>query len=86
MDITMCKGNNCDLAKNCIRHIAQPNEYRQAYFTIEPNTSSTECKYYDEYEPQHLTSCWGKITINPDETTHATGNNTNPTTNTNGLL
>ena len=42
----MCKGNNCDLADTCLRHIAQPNEYRQAYFTDNPNKSNTECDYY----------------------------------------
>lgn len=46
MDITMCKGNNCDLADTCLRHMAQPNEYRQAYFTDNPNKSNTECDYY----------------------------------------
>jgi hypothetical protein len=46
MDITMCEGNNCDLAKTCLRHVGQPNEYRQAYFTDNPNKSNTECDYY----------------------------------------
>ena len=50
MDITMCEGKDCDLAKTCLRHVGQPNEYRQAYFTDCPNKSSTECDYYIKTE------------------------------------
>jgi hypothetical protein len=46
----MCEGKDCDLAKTCLRHVGQPNEYRQAYFTDCPNKSSTECDYYIKIE------------------------------------
>jgi len=35
-DITMCEGKGCPIKNHCYRHIAKPNEFRQAYFEESP--------------------------------------------------
>lgn len=45
-DITMCKGEYCELRETCKRYTSQPNEYRQAYFSKEPNVDSYHCDMY----------------------------------------
>ena len=44
-DITMCFGGDCPVKESCYRFMAEPNEYRQAYFSIPPFEKST-CKMY----------------------------------------
>ena len=29
-DITMCKGDNCELKNECYRHKAEPSDFRQS--------------------------------------------------------
>ena len=47
-DITMCNGNNCDLASTCYRYKATPS-IRQSYF-IESPVEDEQCDYYWEVE------------------------------------
>ena len=49
-DITMCSGNNCELAAICYRYKAEPTPYRQSYFITPPN-EGLECEYFWEYKP-----------------------------------
>ena len=35
-DITMCRGENCEVKDACYRYTATANEYRQAYFMNTP--------------------------------------------------
>lgn len=46
MDITMCTGNNCELASICYRYKAEPSK-RQSYFCKPPN-NGLECEYFWE--------------------------------------
>jgi len=46
-DITMCKGNYCQLSNSCYRYKAEPSEYQQSYFVKEPNIAN-QCDYYWE--------------------------------------
>ena len=48
-DITMCNGNNCELASMCYRYKAEPTPYRQSYFITPPN-KELECEYFWEYK------------------------------------
>lgn len=50
-DITMCKGNDCQLKQNCYRYKAEPSKYYQTYFSKEPN-DGLECKYYWEIKQE----------------------------------
>jgi len=50
-DITMCSGNNCELAQTCYRYKAIPNEFRQSYFVKPPNDGLI-CEYYWEYKQE----------------------------------
>jgi hypothetical protein len=52
-DITMCKGNYCELSNTCYRYKAEPSEYRQSYFVKEPNVTSYQCDYYWEVCIRH---------------------------------
>ena len=45
-DITKCKGTYCELRETCYRYTSKPSEYRQSYFTKEPNTTSYNCDYF----------------------------------------
>lgn len=46
-DITMCQPINCKHQATCYRAVAEPNQYRQAYFIQEPyNLDTKECDYY----------------------------------------
>ena len=47
-DITMCNGNNCDLASICYRYKAEPS-IRQSYF-VEAPVEDEQCDYYWEVE------------------------------------
>lgn len=48
-DITMCSGNNCELAQTCYRYKAEPSKFRQSYFIKHPN-DGLECEYFWEYK------------------------------------
>lgn len=45
-DITMCDGLNCSNAKNCYRHTAKKNEYRQSWFVKAPVDSLGLCEEF----------------------------------------
>lgn len=45
-DITMCKGEYCELRENCKRYTSQPSEYRQAWFSKQPNVDSYYCDMF----------------------------------------
>ncbi len=47
-DITMCKGDYCELRDNCYRFKAEPSEFRQSWFCKSPNLDSYYCDYYWE--------------------------------------
>lgn len=70
-DITMCKGNYCELAKTCYRYKAEPSEYQQSYFVKEPKINNQcdyyweVCEYCNQYDGRHKMSCpTQKIQIN----------------------
>ena len=44
-DITMCKWVWCSKAKDCYRHMAKINEYRQSFFMFSPWVDET-CEYF----------------------------------------
>lgn len=41
----MCGGEGCAKAMDCYRHRAEPNPYRQSYFSP-PVNESGECEYF----------------------------------------
>ena len=52
-DITMCTGEGCPIKKDCYRHCATANEYRQSYFMNPPyklirllTSIQVECDYF----------------------------------------
>jgi len=45
-DITMCKGEGCNLKETCYRFKANKNEYGQSYFIKSPNETPVQCDYY----------------------------------------
>lgn len=48
-DIKMCNGWDCAIKKECYRHTADPNPYRQSYFTnphFEKKMGGTACEYF----------------------------------------
>ena len=47
-DITKCKGKGCELKETCYRFKADTNEFRQSYFSKEPNTKIDKCVYFWE--------------------------------------
>jgi len=51
-DITMCRGNDCELKDNCYRHKAEPSEFRQSWFMKPPYESIFECEYFWELKPE----------------------------------
>ena len=48
MDITMCFGGVCPIKESCYRFTAEPNEFRQAYFSTPPFENSTWKMYWGE--------------------------------------
>ena len=44
-DITMCADKECPLSKQCYRFTAEPNEFRQSYFSVSPRDESG-CSYF----------------------------------------
>jgi hypothetical protein len=51
-DITMCRGNGCEIKDNCYRHKAEPSEFRQSWFMEPPFDTESECEYFWELEPE----------------------------------
>ena len=49
-DITMCDGIGCHVKRRCYRHIANPSEYAQSYFTESPMKKDGSCDYFWEVE------------------------------------
>jgi len=45
-DITMCKGEGCELREGCYRCKAKPGPFAQSYF-IAPPIDDGECEYFD---------------------------------------
>lgn len=75
-DIMMCDDNHCPHNKTCYRYLADPNEYRQAWFSESPyNRETDNCPYYWDCCPlcrgqdgHHKMSCpTQKIVINLQE-------------------
>jgi len=54
-DITMCKGDYCELRETCYRYEAVPTPLWQSYFTKSPNSTSYDCKYYWGIKPTEQT-------------------------------
>lgn len=44
-DITMCKGEGCEIKSTCYRFTAKPSEFMQSYFAETPNINGG-CEYY----------------------------------------
>lgn len=51
MDITMCKGQNCDKKESCYRFKAEPNRFRQSYFVETPWVDHHGEQVCDKYWP-----------------------------------
>ena len=51
-DITMCKGNDCELKSLCYRYKAEPSKFWQSYFFNSPN-KSLECEYFWEIKCEY---------------------------------
>ena len=47
-DISLCSGEGCNKKDTCYRFLAEPNKYRQSYFSAPPLVSKV-CEYYMEY-------------------------------------
>jgi len=45
-DMTMCDQNECSVRKLCLRFMAKPNEYKQAYYSEDPRDNEGLCKEY----------------------------------------
>jgi len=46
-DITMCKGDGCDLRVQCYRHVAAPSTRGgQSWFVKPPNKEPSHCDYF----------------------------------------
>ena len=45
-DITMCTGIGCKNKKNCYRHLATPNKYRQSMFVTPPVKEDGSCEHF----------------------------------------
>ena len=52
-DITMCKGQDCPMAKYCYRHNAKQNEYRQAWFMESPIVNGECSEFIEHKEPSN---------------------------------
>ena len=48
MDISMCKGINCNIKDNCYRFKAEPSKFRQSWFFESPNIDENNCNLYWE--------------------------------------
>jgi hypothetical protein len=44
-DIAMCQNDDCPSAKQCYRHEATPNPWRQSYMEFKPDASG-KCKHF----------------------------------------
>lgn len=44
-DITMCKGEGCELREFCYRFKAEPSKYRQSYF-MNPPIDNDVCNHF----------------------------------------
>jgi hypothetical protein len=44
-DIAMCMNHSCPKSKECYRHEAKPNVYRQSYADFKPNEAGV-CMYF----------------------------------------
>ncbi len=78
-DITMCDGENCKLAKECFRHTAEPDAFRQSWFSVSPNSGPRDCA---EFLPQYssvkdyLAAVKDYLATAADETTQHKGAST----------
>jgi len=72
MDITKCKGTNCDKREFCYRYTAMESKYYQSWFVDVPIKKDgtcdeyweIKCPYCGQYAGIHKLSCsTGKITI-----------------------
>ena len=52
VDITKCRGENCELRKRCYRFYSEPCPYRQSYFVATPTPilgpNGPECEHLYE--------------------------------------
>lgn len=55
-DITMCKDNNCLYKEGCYRYMAEPNKFRQSYFSESPREEDGSCNYYVDIATQNINS------------------------------
>ena len=49
-DITMCHGIGCEVKRRCYRHIANPSEFMQSWFSETPMKKDGSCEYFWEVE------------------------------------
>ncbi len=64
-DITMCKGDGCDLRVNCHRYRATPTPHWQAYF-VTPPISNGDCDHF--WEDEKMTQTKLSAICPPDPT------------------
>jgi hypothetical protein len=50
-DITMCEDTDCPSARQCYRHMAVPNEFRQSYFSGRVRDYIGTCQYLMTVRP-----------------------------------
>jgi hypothetical protein len=50
-DITMCKGTDCPLKKECYRFLASPSEFWQSYF-LDPPYKEGKCTEFWNVKPK----------------------------------
>jgi len=53
-DITMCRGEGCNIKETCYRYKAQPSEYYQSYFLGAPFFTKNNCEYHIEYNDKKV--------------------------------
>ena len=59
-DISMCNGKGCEFKDSCYRYTAEPNEWRQTYFSEAPYkviNGEQRCKYYWEDKSKKEKKC-----------------------------
>lgn len=57
-DITMCRGENCNVRRDCHRYTAQPSTHAQSYFGVTPTSDPhMGCDHYidNAHKPKEKT-------------------------------
>jgi len=60
-DISMCPGEGCPKKESCYRYLAEPDQWRQAYFTTPPVKEDGTCDYYWKHNTTVMENLKAKI-------------------------